>query len=137
MHPVSFFSKNSICNVNTRGFQSPDFGIPPISSLKQKLDSVKEHLIVCAQCVIFWIDFWTARKEIFIVKTPLAGWKFQNLTHIFRDHSLLAKFWILFPLNLKSTMDSLTHRQQNMELELPTLSSGWSLSWAMKQQVLS
>ena len=69
-------------------------------SLKQKLDSVKEHLIVCAQCVIFWIDFSTARKEIFIVQTPLAGWKFQNLTHIFRDHSLLAKFWILFPLNL-------------------------------------
>ena len=51
-------------------------------SLKQKLDSVKEHLIVCAQCVIFWIDFSTARKEIFIVKTPLAGWKFQNLTHL-------------------------------------------------------
>ena len=100
MHPVSFFSKNSICNVNTRGFQSPDFGIPPISSLKQKLDSVKEHLIVCAQCVIFWIDFSTARKEIFIVKTPLVGWKFQNLTHMFKDHSLLAKFWILFPLNL-------------------------------------
>ena len=51
-------------------------------SLKQKLDSVEEHLIVCAQYVIFWIDFSTARKEIFIVQTPLAGWKFQNLTHL-------------------------------------------------------
>ena len=65
MHPVSFFSKNSICNVNTRGFQSPDFGIPPISFFEAEIRFSKRTLnCVCAMCNFLNWFFMQGRKYL-------------------------------------------------------------------------
>ena len=99
VHPVSFFSKNSICNVNTRGFQSPDFGIPPISFFEAEIRFSRRTLnCVCAICN--FLNWFFNCKEGNIYCTNSAGGMKIPKFDPFKDHSLLAKFWILFPLNL-------------------------------------
>ena len=101
VHPVSFFSKNSICNVNTRGFQSPDFGIPPISFLEAKIRFSIENTWLLNVCTIskFLNWFFSCKEENIYCKGCTGGMKILKFDP-FKGHSLLAKFSILFLLHL-------------------------------------
>ena len=90
-------------------------------SLKQKLDSVKEHLIV--NCVhnfyFFKIDFSAARRKYLLQRLH---WRDENpkIWPIQRSQFVGQVFNSVPAAPLKSTMDSQTNRQQNMELRLST-----------------